>query len=509
MSGINIQTGDQTNRLISENALIPICHPLAPGSSSLPKFGTLIPNRIFVGGIPSNTNEQELKSFFSSFGHVKDVKIINDRLGASKGYGFVTFESQEMAEKIIKNESETLIFKDRKLNIGHAIRKQQIFPRPELTTTLLFTGSAIPYSFQNGMAVFPLPGQEYPILTQTTAPYATMILPQPDGGTPLYLPPLHSTPAAAISPYTHIPQHAVTAALHQQFHQTGAVSCLTPAVVGQITPLNVSVNNTNPQSHSTPSVMAAAAAMAAAVQWPQHPGPNNQQNPQQSSAVTVTHSVSHVNNEHSINQTSTITQNQSTVTAQHPTNWHWSPGIQQSQNTIQGTSPQSNMFTIDTSSSISTTKSTSISNPNLQFPQQVSNSTLSLYPSSFGDISSTLQLLQSSTLTASTAALLAATVMQQPNTNIFDNEINMNLDMTTVATLAALATASINSPSLINTNMNSMKEMKKTKEKEDVTTSGFSKSVHLNDDIVGLSFTQPIKKPRYDVETAQKTKKDE
>ncbi|CAH8650700.1 unnamed protein product [Schistosoma rodhaini] len=397
MSGINIQTGDQTNRLISENALIPLCHPLAPGSSSLPKFGTLIPNRIFVGGIPSNTNEQELKSFFSSFGHVKDVKIINDRLGASKGsYGFVTFESQEMAEKIIKDESETLIFKDRKLNIGHAIRKQQIFPRPELTTTLLFTGNAIPYSFQNGMAVFPLPGQEYPILTQTTAPYATMILPQPDGGTPLYLPPLHSTPAAAISPYTHIPQHAVTAALHQQFHQTGAVSCLTPAVVGQITPLNVSVNNTNPQSHSTPSVMAAAAAMAAAVQWPQHSAPNNQQNPQQSSAVAVTHSVSHLNNEHSINQTSTITQNQSTVTAQHPTNWHWSPGIQQSQNTIQGTSPQSNMFTIDTSSSMSTTKSTSISNPNLQFPQQCATNTTYLYSPLTGSSHEVMLLHQTS-----------------------------------------------------------------------------------------------------------------
>ncbi|VDP62248.1 unnamed protein product, partial [Schistosoma mattheei] len=54
MSGITIQTGDHTNRLISENALIPFCHPLTPGSSTLPKFGTLIPNRIFVGGIPSN-----------------------------------------------------------------------------------------------------------------------------------------------------------------------------------------------------------------------------------------------------------------------------------------------------------------------------------------------------------------------------------------------------------------------------------------------------------------------
>nr|ANE21796.1 boule 1 RNA-binding protein [Schmidtea mediterranea] len=91
-----------------------------------PKIGTLIPNRIFVGGITSNTTEEELKIFFSSYGPIKDVKIINDRTGLSKGsYGFVTFENQETAEKIIKNEAETLIFKERKLNIGHAVRKQK------------------------------------------------------------------------------------------------------------------------------------------------------------------------------------------------------------------------------------------------------------------------------------------------------------------------------------------------------------------------------------------------
>lgn len=43
-----------------------------------------------------------------------------------------------------------------------------LFSNIDLTTTLLFTGSAVPYSFQNGVAVFPLPGQEYPILTQVS-----------------------------------------------------------------------------------------------------------------------------------------------------------------------------------------------------------------------------------------------------------------------------------------------------------------------------------------------------
>ncbi|XP_067934336.1 protein boule-like isoform X3 [Watersipora subatra] len=86
--------------------------------------GTVIPNRIFVGGIAPETTDSQLKEFFSSFGAVKDTKIICDRSGASKGYGFVTFETQEDADKIINKESANLVFKERKLNIGPAVRKQ-------------------------------------------------------------------------------------------------------------------------------------------------------------------------------------------------------------------------------------------------------------------------------------------------------------------------------------------------------------------------------------------------
>ncbi|KAJ8313862.1 hypothetical protein KUTeg_008423 [Tegillarca granosa] len=39
-------------------------------------------------------------------------------------YGFITFENQEDAEKIIKEEADNLVFKERKLNIGPAVRKQ-------------------------------------------------------------------------------------------------------------------------------------------------------------------------------------------------------------------------------------------------------------------------------------------------------------------------------------------------------------------------------------------------
>lgn len=60
-----------------------------PANSAPPKFGTLIPNRIFVGGISCQTTEDELMQLFSKFGAVRGTKIILDRAGVSKGYGWV------------------------------------------------------------------------------------------------------------------------------------------------------------------------------------------------------------------------------------------------------------------------------------------------------------------------------------------------------------------------------------------------------------------------------------
>lgn len=72
-----------------------------PSTVSIPMFGTLIPNRVFVGGISSHSTESELLQLFSGFGTVKATKIIMDRSGISKGYGFVTFEREEEARWLI------------------------------------------------------------------------------------------------------------------------------------------------------------------------------------------------------------------------------------------------------------------------------------------------------------------------------------------------------------------------------------------------------------------------
>lgn len=56
--------------------------------------------RVFVGGISASTTEQDLLELFSQYGMVKATKIISDRAGVSKGYGFVTFETEEEARRL-------------------------------------------------------------------------------------------------------------------------------------------------------------------------------------------------------------------------------------------------------------------------------------------------------------------------------------------------------------------------------------------------------------------------
>ncbi|XP_042805550.1 protein boule-like isoform X2 [Neofelis nebulosa] len=156
---------EQTSNQTQTDSLSPSPNPVSPvplnNPTSAPRYGTVIPNRIFVGGIDFKTNENDLRKFFSQYGSVKEVKIVNDRAGVSKGYGFITFETQEDAQKILQ-EAEKLNYKDKKLNIGPAIRKQQVgIPRssimPAAGTMYLTTSTGYPYTYHNGVAYFHTP----------------------------------------------------------------------------------------------------------------------------------------------------------------------------------------------------------------------------------------------------------------------------------------------------------------------------------------------------------------
>jgi len=57
---------------------------------------------IFVGNLSFNTNEDELRQAFESYGQVERVSILTDRdTGRSRGFGFVEMTNNEDGEKAI------------------------------------------------------------------------------------------------------------------------------------------------------------------------------------------------------------------------------------------------------------------------------------------------------------------------------------------------------------------------------------------------------------------------
>ncbi len=52
--------------------------------------------KLFVGGLPFSTTDDELKELFAAHGTVTSATVVRDRdSGRSKGFGFVEFENDE------------------------------------------------------------------------------------------------------------------------------------------------------------------------------------------------------------------------------------------------------------------------------------------------------------------------------------------------------------------------------------------------------------------------------
>lgn len=108
---------------------------------------------------------------------MKSTKIIVDRAGISKGYGFVTFETEQEALRL-QNEvrfyiykfflesctqfgffqTECVVLHDRKLNIAPAIKKQAVCVP---SGTMYYPGNAIPVNniaVDHFAAMYPPPG---------------------------------------------------------------------------------------------------------------------------------------------------------------------------------------------------------------------------------------------------------------------------------------------------------------------------------------------------------------
>ncbi|RUS76061.1 hypothetical protein EGW08_016191, partial [Elysia chlorotica] len=68
--------------------------------------GTKYPDsqQVFVGNLPTNVSEAELKTFFERYGKVEELRINTKSAGKVPNFGFVVFESPETVIEILKIE---------------------------------------------------------------------------------------------------------------------------------------------------------------------------------------------------------------------------------------------------------------------------------------------------------------------------------------------------------------------------------------------------------------------
>nr|CAD7589283.1 unnamed protein product [Timema genevievae] len=75
--------------------------PCNPRSLQKPKRSNSFP-KVFLGGLPSNVTETDLRTYFTRFGKVMEVVIMYDQeKKKSRGFGFLSFELDEAVDRCV------------------------------------------------------------------------------------------------------------------------------------------------------------------------------------------------------------------------------------------------------------------------------------------------------------------------------------------------------------------------------------------------------------------------
>lgn len=81
------------------------------------------PDKLFVAGVSWATTDASFKTFFAKFGEVTEAQVMREPSGRSRGFGFVTFASEDIKTKVL---TQQLQLDGRKLDIKPAVSKEEI-----------------------------------------------------------------------------------------------------------------------------------------------------------------------------------------------------------------------------------------------------------------------------------------------------------------------------------------------------------------------------------------------
>ena len=76
-------------------------------------------NKLYVGNFPFTVEENQLRELFAPFGEIEELAMIKDRdTGRPKGFAFITFASQQSAEKALELDGNDLGGRPLKVNMA-------------------------------------------------------------------------------------------------------------------------------------------------------------------------------------------------------------------------------------------------------------------------------------------------------------------------------------------------------------------------------------------------------
>jgi len=77
-------------------------------------------NKVYIGNITFESTEEELEEFFEQYGEIVSLSLIRDRQsGRSKGFAFVEYETNEMADEAVKDNGQDFQGRNLVISIAH------------------------------------------------------------------------------------------------------------------------------------------------------------------------------------------------------------------------------------------------------------------------------------------------------------------------------------------------------------------------------------------------------
>jgi RNA recognition motif-containing protein len=181
-------------------------------------------SQIFVGGLQPETDEEDLISFFSKFGHVcESVLKTDNRTGLSRCFGFITFvDSDRVVKDLLRNRFIEMYGKRIEVKPAVPMNQQTRMKRAEIAAAITVANDQannihkLTGNVRKGMETPMIPSIT-PMPRQAHAPQAVPVHPYAHTAprfTSMAYAPAHATHA----PPQHVPPHAATptSAVYQQ-----------------------------------------------------------------------------------------------------------------------------------------------------------------------------------------------------------------------------------------------------------------------------------------------------